>query len=125
MSREAYLTKETANTMQYTAGSTGISCGEVITVSKGTNAGVVAVAMQAIEANGTGTAAIEGEFDLTKGATGFNPGDVVLWDPTANATTTLGTTGIYGAGICTKVAANADSFVRTAINKGPKAFYVY
>lgn len=104
--------------IDYTAGGTAITSGDVVTVG-----GLIGVAVTDIPANGTGAVAVTGVYDLPKVAAAVvTVGEHVIWDASETAFNDAGTALAAGdiSKCCVAVAAagNGDTTVRVLINAG-------
>jgi|GEM_PF-3104013 len=101
--------KGTADRLAWTAASVAIASGAVVVVRTGAT-GMIGIALTAIAALGTGSVAIEGEFELTKNTTSgagvFAVGAILYWD-VADANVTTQASANIKIGICTRVSAAA------------------
>jgi len=103
--------KGESDKIQFTIGTVAIAKGGVVVVRSGAT-GMVGIAQEDITASGTGTVAIEGNFEVTKdttsGAGVFAVGAIVYWD-VADAKFSTQASANVKAGICAVAAAAADT----------------
>ena len=101
---------------------------QLITITVGTNQGMVAIAQEAIASTATGIVAIKGVFQIPAAAIAFTAGQVVQFITSATSVTAGGTTtgaGLFAVGMAVEKVASSAGYVSVGINTGAKAFYLW